>query len=207
MLTFSLADMQRIGRVDATMLSQQQMMELFFTPDDYDVARVQLKGAEDDACSWHEVQCDEAKNITKIEWLSTSIRLQGSLNFSMLPPKLKSLSMYLQDLIGEVNVCALPQKMEYFGIQACRFTGTLDLGSLPRTLHHVYIMDNKITGIVNLCNLPEGLQMFQVRDSNVEQAHLHIGALPASKLEIRLEKCKIASITYDDPSDSTRVAQ
>ena len=128
MLTFALADTSTMGRVDASMLTQQQMMELFFTPSDYNTAREQLRGAEDDACSWTRVNCDDGKNITWIIWLVEGIVLAGSIDFSMPPLSLESLSIYRQKLIGEIDMCALPQKMEYFGVQECGFTGTLDLG-------------------------------------------------------------------------------
>ena len=207
MLTFALADIASIGRVDTAMLTQQQMMELFFTPVDYDTAREQLKGNEDDACSWKQVYCDDAKNITKMSWLSTYIRLEGSIDFSMLPTNLENLTMYNQRLVGEIDVRVLPENLEYFGVQMCGFTGTLDLGSLPRTLQSLFVIDNQITGIVNLCNLPEDLKDFLVKDFNVKQPHLHVGILPASTLRIRLERCRIESITYENPDDSQRVVQ
>ena len=51
MLFLSCAEYPNAGRFDPGMLSEQDTIELFFTPDDYETARSALYGKADDACT------------------------------------------------------------------------------------------------------------------------------------------------------------
>ena len=200
------ADIGHLGRFDPSMLDDHAIMELFFIPDNIDAARDALGGDPDDACTWKQVKCSPDGNIIKIDWCSYNIgKIAGSFDFTKYPPHIVSLNLYDEQFVGEVNTAALPATMQDITLQACRFTGTLDVGALPPSLESFVVCENRITALVNVCNLPDSLRCFAVQEVYIEGKSIRIGRLPDSKLELRLEKCRFASIECENPDDVTRV--
>ena len=193
------------GRINPSMLSDQQLMELFFTPDDFDKAREALGGDEDDACSWEGVRCELNSNIRCIDWHCCSLRVKGAVSFEMLPPRLELLSLYSQELYGEINTTALPKQMECLCVQETFLSGTLDLGSLPRGLTEMTVEHNRISAIVNFFDLPEALYHFEIKEKNIVERSLHIGSLPEGDLEVDIEQCQLQNVTFANPADAKRV--
>ena len=65
------------GRMRPSMLSDQQLMELLFTPDNATEARETLEGDEDDACSWKGIMCtDDGRNVTEVIWGSNFVHFK-----------------------------------------------------------------------------------------------------------------------------------
>ena len=131
-------DIANIGRVNPSTLSDQQLMELFFTPKDYESTRRELEGDEDNACTWRGVRCTGSNEVTLIDWHRSDLEIEGSIDFRMLRPLLLRLNLYCQPLTGEVDMSALPTELVTLCIQSCHLTGTLDLGNLPKTLQELF---------------------------------------------------------------------
>ena len=205
MLTLLTADMSGLGRVNRAMLSETQVMELFFVPDDYDDSREKLKGDASDACTWKGLECNTNKQVMRIDWFDYDLDLAGEINFTMLPQYLCSLVLIDQKLRGEVDLCALPMTMLCIQIEFCHVTGTLDLGGLPNGLQGLYFTDNRISGIRNVRNLPVTLRRLQVNETAAQPKSVHIGKLPSSEIRINLYNCGLKEITFEDVADKEQV--
>ena len=199
------ADISQTGRMHPSMLSDQQMVELFFTSADYEASRLQLQGEADDACTWRGVTCTDGHRVEKIYWHDSCVAVKGDINFRMLPPQLRGLNLHNQDLFGQVDTSALPEKMELISVEMCQVSGTLDLGSLPRTLVELHFIENFISAIVSFCDLPESLEYLNIEEANITEKEISIGKLPASKLILRLEGCLFQDVILEDESDNMRV--
>ena len=195
------ADTPSIGRFEPSMVTDHQMMELFFTPDSHADAREALGGDEDDACSWNGVRCDIPNTITFIEWLPADLILCGSLDFHRFPSHLTVLNLYEQRIYGEVDLRGIPRTMERIWLNRCLFTGTLDLGSLPTGLKELEFLGNKITAIRNFRNLPESIERIDVREAAVKQETLNIGKFPHTDLEVLLYVPEGVLVAYEDLED------
>ena len=199
-------DSHPAGRIDSSMLTEHQRMELFFTPEDPEDARSRLRGDPDDACTWLQVACDDEGNVGEIDWPWHLIELSGSINFQMLPRRLELLNLSYQELVGDIDLQALPDTMKDLFLRSCNFTGTLDFGNLPRGLTNLHVMKNKISALVSLTNLPNGIDYFRIAEDSLQHTDLHIGALPeGTEYEINLISCGIDSVTYERPEDVERV--
>ena len=203
------------GRFDPGMLSEQDIVELLFTPNDYEAARAALSGEADDACTWNSVVCNEQREIIKIMWNSIRkgvARVEGSINFAYIPPNIQRLELSNQKkLIGDVNTRSLPGSLRSFILQDCAFTGVLDLGNLPRGIIELDVQRNKITGIVHIENLPENMKWLYIIEKNVEGSGIHIGKLPPTKssqtrgLQMTLGCHAPKNISFADEADRKRV--
>ena len=199
------ADYSALDRVDPSMLSEQQRMELLFTPDNYEEARKLLKGDESDACTWEGVYCDDFRHIGTISWHIDRVHLEGHINFQMLSPMLTLFNLYKQRLSGDIDVSALPRTLKVFCAQDCYFTGTLDLCSLPWGLTQFIFSGNDLHSLSAIKNLPDTLRTLRVTESTVAEKSVHVGKLPDSKLVVDLKGCGITEVTLENEADRRRV--
>ena len=176
------ADIANIGRFNVAMLSDHDLMGVFLSPDDYEAAREQLGGDEDDACTWKGISCDEDLNITSIDWHSSRIAMEGEVNLRALPPKLTKLNAYRQKLSGEVDITALPEDIIIVCVQSTKIHGTLDMGSLPQKIEQFFFTGNRITSITNVCNFPVSLKFLHFGEHNIADKQIRIGQLPHNHL-------------------------
>ena len=197
------ADIHGLGRFETSMLTDQDRMSLFFTPDKAKDARRELEGDEADACSWVGVSCDE-DTITRIHWPLSELELVGSINFAMLPPKLEALHLSNQELVGEMNVSCLPETLTSFWVESCLFTGSLDFSTLPSGLEEIVIHENRIQSIANISNLPESLDDFRICEEHLEIDFVEVGKLPNTFLTIKLA-CFGFQVKVLDEVDKERV--
>ena len=198
------ADITSLGRMNPSMLSDQQMVELLYTPDDYNHSRRQLQGDADDVCTWRGIYCTEAKEIEAIDWYIRSATLKGSIDFHMLPPLIKYLEISDQRLRGEIDARSLPDGLEYIIIVSCLFTGTLDLGGLPRAMKEAYFKNNHVTAVVNLENFPALLDTLSVQESHNTNKSIRIGKLPQG-LRMLIGDSGFTDVTFADPNDAQAV--
>ena len=209
MLFLSCAEYPHAGRFDPRMLSEQDTIELFFTPDDYESARRSLCGEADDACTWIHVSCNSQREIIRIAWNAIAfggVRVEGYINFAHIPPNLQHLKLLCQTkLIGEVDTRGLPASLVVLWLEYCAFTGVLDLGQLPGGMLEFVVKANNISAIANFCNLPVNLAWFSISEKNLSGMKIHIGKLPESDLKINLEFCVPEDISFADESDKERV--
>ena len=204
MLSLSFADSTTAGRINTDMLSEQQVMELFFTPDNHEDARDLLEGDEDDACSWTGIECDDDGRIFQIKWENTDNILHGSLNFSMFPHHTEYFGVEGQRLVGEIDVGHLSASLVFVGIHGTRITGTLDIEKLPRELIFFLISDNAICDIINVQNLPKSLQMLKVQERGIHKEVLVIEKLGRSCARLDFTNCDFKDIQFKDPADARR---
>ena len=206
MLSLLCADIPIAGRVSKDMLSDQQRIEIFFSPDNFADARALLKGDEDDACSWSGVHCPEGgSTIDEISWHGSWFVLEGSIDFHSFPSQLRIINTYDQRLRGEIDTTALPDTLEVLCLQHCDFTGVADLGSLPPKLDELFLTKNRITAVVNFCNVPESLRCFEIKEPNVKGLRIHVGALPQNTHGFDLKVGSIDEVTYENPEEAWRV--
>ena len=205
MLLLTLSDIAAAGRFNPSLLSGQQRMELFFTPDDHEDAHSQLRGDPDDACTWHYVECDASYNITEITWDRLFITLQGEINMAILPQTIEHLELYFQPLRGALGTSNLPEKIQSLVIDNCLVHGTLDLGSLPPTLFELTVRGNKVTAIENFRNIPFCLCAFYVEESNIVSHQLCVGKLPQNSFFFHFMGCRITDVIFEESADAGRV--
>ena len=194
-----------LGRINHSMLTDQQMMELFITPDDHEEHLERLGGDEYDACTWSGIECKAEKQVTTIDWHSARIKIEGLIDFQALPPHLETLNLYEQNIHGEIETTALPPEMKCLCIQRTPLKGTLDMGSLPPNISEVTVTDNKVQAVINFVNLPQALRHCSITEKFLEPKSLHIGRLPANDLKFGLRKCGFNSVTFENAEDEKRV--
>ena len=166
-----------LGRCDASMLSDQNLMELLvgslskkppwmFSEDEYA-----------DKCTWIGVTCDSNENVTTIrfstsiagsialEYMPPHVRIfttfnslvKGTLETGRLSHSLEELYLYKGELFGTVNFTSLPPLLERFCLPKNNFSGSADLYNLPEKLHTLDLSENAFIGNISLTNLPRNL--------------------------------------------------
>ena len=200
MLSLYFADSTPAGRMNADMLTEQQVFELFFTPDNHEDAHELLEGDENDACSWVGIGCDDDR-IENLDWHEVDLVLQGSLNFSIFPRHMKFFNVVGQRLVGEVDLGHLSEELTYFRIRSCAITGTLDIEKLPRNLEYCIVANNSISDIVNVRNLPKNLIELDVQEHGIHKDSLFIGRLPNTSIRINFSFWNIEQIRFENQGD------
>ena len=204
MLFLFSADIPGIGRMHKDQLSDHQLMEMFFTPDNFAQAREALGGTEDDSCSWNHVTCESGR-VTRISWHQPNITVAGSVCTAMLPPALRSLNLYIQPLHGEIDTSDLPRTLEIFCVQSCAFTGTVHLLNLPPKISQFFVISNQISGMTNVENIPGTLRAVRVQEQAVVMKRIRIGRIPERKITFNFIGCTIDEVIYADRADIGRV--
>ena len=206
-----------IGRFDPTTLTDRQLMELFFTPDESDPGDYHQSGGEDewsdlgfssdqdDACYWKGVTCTMDGTVLIIAWASYHFNIAGTLDFTKIPQEVKEINFYNLPLYGEVEICALPQSMKNVCLQDCKFSGSLDIRALPRQIESFIVKGNQITSVGDICDLPRSLHVFKIGESAVTHKTLHVAQLPSTGIRVDLSGCRFTKITFEDQEDEDRV--
>ena len=207
MLLFTTTDFaSSIGRVNPSMLADQDLVELLFTPKDWKAALNAFMGDELDVCTWNGVKCDEDSFVTSIEWhAGDAMSLKGSINFAMFPQKLEHFNLFQQRLVGEVDTSNLPPNLTFFCIQNCFFTGTVDMGNLPRGLETFWVFENRISKLINVQNLPETLLHCEIDERGIKEEELFVGKLPEGDFRINFWATDIKKFVCEDPNDRNRL--
>ena len=201
MLIVSLCDSPQIGRMHRDMLTEQQIFELFFTPDNYEDAQKKLKGDENDACTWTGIECDDDGKIRCLDWHDNALVLEGSINFAFFPPHTVQLSIIRQQLMGEVDLSHLSPSLVLFCLQSCAFSGTLNMEKLPRQLREFVVVNNRITEILNVHSLPETLEDIFIEEAGIQKESLDVGPLPQRCTFMSFRNTKIHRFIFENPED------
>ena len=198
------ADSMGVGRVDASMLFDQQRMELFFTPVDGAKAHLLLSGNVDDACSWAGVQCREGKGVVIIDWRTVSVSLGGSIDMRILPEHLESLGMFKHEVFGEIVTTALPAHLSSLYIQFTKMHGTIDLGSLPASMEEICFEENRITAMQNFCNFPSRLSSIFIAEEYMATTAVRIEKLPVHFETLVIDTIDPVEVEFADASDASK---
>ena len=184
-------------------ISDQMMMEILLTASDTDYNRTAFGGDASDACTWQAVECDASRDVCSIDWDVRRIAIRGSVDFHMLPGKLRKFSIITQDCHGEMRTDALPPNLEAFSARECHFTGTADLRNLPGSLQVVFIAQNRITAVENLVNLPASLHFLKIDECELLDTNsLWVGKIPqGSRLHLDVIGCGFENLALEDPND------
>ena len=156
---FACAD-DGIGRFDRSMLSQQDLMELFI----FELNEPEkICGNRDDladVCEWKGVTCSADKDIEKFLWINKKEDGTGTLGFEFLPWSMKIVKMCRNALSGTIQLADLPRKMEVLSLANNKLTSSLDLDGLPHAFQRLYLRENEFSNCAiktnkqNKTNLP-----------------------------------------------------
>ena len=141
---FTCAD-DGIGKFDRSMLSQQDLMELFIfglnEPE-------KICGSRDDpadVCGWEGVTCNADREVEEFVWKHYFEDGTGTIGFEFLPWSMKIVRMYANALSGTIQLADLPGRMEELTLSCNQLTGILDLDRLPAAVLELYLNENKFT--------------------------------------------------------------
>ena len=171
-------------------------------------------GEHSDACSWTGVQCDTEKSVVVIDWKgapwikgsisidilpkklkkiylskeggSTGL-LKGTIETSLLPQTLETLSVYRNAFFGTLDLSALPEALQYLIGRSNRFCGEIDLTHLPKQMIALNLSQNKLSGTISLQRLPETLESLYL-EKNLLRGPVSFENLPARLTGLHLQK-------------------
>ena len=176
-----------IGKFDRSMLSQQELMELFIfglnEPEKICGSRKDL----DDVCAWKGVTCYPDGEVEEFHWINKNENGTGSLGFEFLPCSMNTLYMFMNALSGTIQLGNLPCKIEAVNLSVNQLTGSLDLDRLPATVRSLFLTSNKFTGEVSLENLPICLKFLELSE-NLLSGAVCLNSLPTEFSCLCLQK-------------------
>ena len=143
---FTCAD-DGIGRFDRSMLSQQDLMELFILGLNEPERICGSRDDSDDLCEWEGVTCNADGEVEDFKW--SCKQQHGTLGFEFLPRSMKSLHMFLNALSGTIQLADLPGRMEELSLLSNQLTGCLDLDRLPAAFRTLNLYSNEFTGEIS----------------------------------------------------------
>ena len=161
---FACAD-DGIGKFDRSMLSQQELMELFIfglnKPGKVCGNRDELA----DVCEWKGITCNHDGEVEEFHWVFKQDT--GTLGFEFLPCSMKTLRMFMNALSGTIQLNYLPGMMEAVFLNDNQLNGSLDLDRLPAAVRSLFLNSNEFTGKVSLENLPKCLKQLKLSQNQL----------------------------------------
>ena len=192
------------GRFDKSMLDDTQMMHLFFTPRNPKILGTMIKGDPNDACTWEGVYCGAEDRIDKISWMPLWTTVEGTIDFTMMPPLLTAFFALNEPLRGDVDLTQLPDTIKSLEGNSCELTGTLDLRHLPQSMTKVVFKANNIVGLCDIVDLPVAMAEVTIEEWSIKQEEVQIGTMPKN-VRISLQYCRIKAVVLQDESGRDRV--
>ena len=118
---------------------------------------------EINACDWHGVECNSAKEVSALNWERRHSGLLGSLIWKWLPQTIErinvgSLHESKNELSGPVDFSSFPAGCTYVSLGYNQFGGGVDFTFLPSSLEYLSLTSNHFEGSVDLDKLPVVLQ-------------------------------------------------
>ena len=201
-----MADVEGAGRIDSSMLTDAQMLDLFLVLDDGEGLETLLGEDEpdEDICEWLGIACNSESQINEIIWMVTGFGCDAELHMRYMPRRVESFVLVSDSIYGEVDLLSLPTGLQKLIVFRTRLSGTLDFGHLPRTMQNVQFEQNKITSVHSICNLPETLKTLVVREQNIREERIYIGMLPKG-LEPDFSQCGLKGVDFESEKDRYNV--
>ena len=195
---FACAD-DGIGRFDRSMLSHQDLMELFI----FGLAKPEkiCRNREDpaDVCEWKGVKCNGDGEVEEFKWGCKHQHGIGTVDFEFLPCSMKSLQMWNNVLSGTIQLADLPGKIEVVYLLDNQIKGSLDLDRLPAAVRTLGLSSNKFTGEVSLENLPIAVQTLNLGVNQLS------GAICLTSLPPALQSLCLRNNNFEGSLDFTRL--
>ena len=183
------------GRVDTSMLTDQDMLELLAQGfDKKSQERFQEDGEFIDFHDWDIVEASVDDHVTylnlgpnphiqiygpicgtleakfiprKAETLAIEgCAFEGALDFAHLPAKLKELIILKTPFEGSIDVQALPSELWDLNVQKTKHSGSIDFTALPKSLKFCELSGCKFSGSANFSALPTELRLLNISDND-----------------------------------------
>ena len=194
---------ETLSRIDYALLNDQARMEILIEglTDASKALYQDDSGSYLDVCDWECVECD---NTGKVSVINFKNEIEGTLNLSYTPPKVKNvnvrgrnaqgtldtsklpedletISISKTAMYGSVDFTKIPEKVHDFTLKRSLFSGGCDFTALPPCLVCFYIMHNEFEGPVDLTQLPKTVRWFSIGWNNFS------GPIDLESLPQRLE--------------------
>ena len=134
-----------IGKFDRSMLSQQELMELFIFGLNQPGKICGNRDDPDDVCEWTGVKCNAGGEVEEFHWICKTENGTGTPGFEFLPCSMKTLRIFMNALSGTIQLADLPGKIEVVYLYDNQMTGSLNLDRLPATVRTLNLSENKFT--------------------------------------------------------------
>ena len=176
-----------IGRIDATCLPHQSLMELFIQDfDDVDIAKDE-EGNFFPIELWWGLKFDSHFYLISIDFdfqdceteihafsgngerrtiLTGSFAKDGSVNFRFVPPTATTLNVTGLELEGELCTADLPDGLENLSVHKNCLKSTFSTADLAQTLVSMRISENHFFGSFALESLPKAIITVNARENN-----------------------------------------
>jgi len=153
------ADIQPVGRVDYSLLSDQSLLELFIANVDTRNSFRNTEGDYLDIHDWDGVTLRD-DNVFAIDFFRRFG--EGTLNFEAIPTTARKVSIRVASCTGTVPWEKLSDEIRYWSLFDSPFEGTVDLTVLPRQLITFEVVMTNFSGTLDFGQLPQGLVMLQL---------------------------------------------
>ena len=194
------SDLESLGRVNPSMLTDQQRMELLVS-DIKDIGALQdAEGEFLPIHDWHGVhfephidEIDFGENTTPFGFIVGDryvIGPEGSIDLQWMPSAVEYFIITGLRLDGTVDTSAFPESLVQIELTGNNFRGPFAIESLPRNMHSVYASENLLDGSLNLPGLPDTMVEFVVADNNFSGS-IDLSSLPEGMLTIDLANLKL----------------
>ena len=167
-----------LGRVDKSMLSDQDLLELLFdnlTEESKETIR-KYNEQFHSVCSWDGVWCDAKRRVIKFH---PAVFFTGSMSFDYIPPNVTHFVVVSRSLSGTLDAHVLSQVLEKFNIRDNNFEGAIPLDDLPASLSFMDLSENAFEGSCDLTRLPQKMKELLLR-GNECTGSVDLQALPST---------------------------
>ena len=178
------------GRVNPSVLSQQQMMELLLADvPETQKDKIQCNGDEIlDICAWTGIVCDSDEQVIEIHLPSG---IGGTVVLDFMPPSTRIIGAVESNVMGTIDMCALPEGITKLDIAMNHFHGSCYLRSLPSEMKLIFARSNEFSGSLHLDTLPGKLEVLDLRE-NMLSGSVILDALPAKLRVLDFRKNRIS---------------
>ena len=182
-----------LGRFNPSMLTDQARMEMLVASrkettanQDYFLKFTTDDGDYLDACDWPCVACDDAQNVTSINW-KLQKWVDGPVTLDYLPENLEYMDIICRlfetaKASGTITTSLLPRVLQYLAVSGQNFFGTLDLSALPPAMTHFYGIYNKFAGTIDLEHLPPKMEIIDLSGNKLS------GTLSLTKIQASMRR-------------------
>ena len=188
-----------IGKFDRSMLSQQDLMELFIFGLNKPEEVCGSRDDPDDVCEWKGVKCNAGGEVEEFHWICKTENGTGTPGFEFLPCSMKTLRIFMNALSGTIQLADLPGKIEVVYLYDNQMTGSLNLDRLPATVRTLNLSENKYTGDISLENLPKCLEYLSLADNQLS------GTICLTALSPAFESMYLDKNNFEGSLDFTRL--